>query len=132
VSGALVHELLLTARRCSAETVARKLRELRIAGRVLQEMTRSQLLAAYLNAAYFDHQAYGVQAASEFYFSAPAGRLSLPQAAMLAGLVENRQAAADGAAGCGTARQIAGGGAAGGGAARRCRVPNPLQANPVW
>ena len=74
---------------CQAETVARKVRELRIAANVLQQMTRRQLLAAYLNAAYFENQAYGIQVASQFYFSTSASRLSLTQAAMLAGLVKN-------------------------------------------
>ncbi len=74
---------------CYAVTVTRKLRELRIAANVEHEMNKKQLLAAYLNAAYFENQAYGIQVASEFYFSRPASRLTLPQAALLAGLVEN-------------------------------------------
>ena len=77
------------AAECAAETVARKVRELRIAANVLQHMTRQQLLAAYLNAAYFENHAYGIQVASQFYFSTSARNLSLTQAAMLAGLVEN-------------------------------------------
>jgi len=77
------------AAECAAETVARKVRELRIAANVLQYMTRQQLLAAYLNAAYFENHAYGIQVASQFYFSTSARNLSLTQATMLAGLVEN-------------------------------------------
>jgi membrane peptidoglycan carboxypeptidase len=77
------------AAECAAETVARKVRELRIAANVLQHMTREQLLAAYLNAAYFENHAYGIQVASKFYFSTSASNLNLTQAAMLAGLVEN-------------------------------------------
>src|SRR5215472_13944868 len=74
---------------CTAETVVRKLRELRVAANVIHQMTRNQLLAAYLNAAYFNHHAYGIQVASRFYFSIPASRLNLDQAALLAGLVQN-------------------------------------------
>jgi membrane peptidoglycan carboxypeptidase len=74
---------------CSAVTVARKLTELRVAANVMRRMTRHQLLAAYLNAAYFNNQAYGVQVAAQFYFSTPAKSLTLTQAAMLAGLVQN-------------------------------------------
>jgi membrane peptidoglycan carboxypeptidase len=74
---------------CIAETVTRKLRELRAAVNVMRHMTRPQLLAAYLNAAYFDHQTWGIQVASRFYFSTSARDLSLDQAAMLAGLVQN-------------------------------------------
>jgi membrane peptidoglycan carboxypeptidase len=74
---------------CTAETVARKLRELRIAANVMRVMNKHQLLAAYLNAVYFENQSYGVQVASRFYFSTSAATLDLPQAAMLAGLVQN-------------------------------------------
>jgi membrane peptidoglycan carboxypeptidase len=74
---------------CKAETVTRKLRELRAAVNVLHHMTRPQLLTAYLNVAYFENQTYGVQVASRFYFSTSARDLSLDQAAMLAGLVQN-------------------------------------------
>ncbi len=74
---------------CSAVTVARKLTELRVAANVMRRMTRHQLLAAYLNAAYFYNQVYGIQVAARFYFSTPARSLTLTQAATLAGLVQN-------------------------------------------
>lgn len=74
---------------CTAVTVARKLTELRVAANVMHRMTRHQLLAAYLNAAYFYNQVYGVQVAARFYFSVPARSLTLTQAATLAGLVQN-------------------------------------------
>ena len=80
---------LVQAAECSAETVARKVRELRVAANIVHEMSRHQLLAAYLNAAYFENHAYGIQVASRFYFSTSASKLSLPQAATLAGLVRN-------------------------------------------
>ena len=77
------------AAECSAVTVARKLTELRVAANVMRRMTRHQLLAAYLNAAYFYNQVYGIQVAAQFYFSTPARSLTLTQAATLAGLVQN-------------------------------------------
>jgi len=73
----------------SEDTVARKIRELRMAAVVEHEMTKQELLAAYLNAAYYDHSAYGIQVAAERYFSTSAADLTLPQAALLAGLVRN-------------------------------------------
>ena len=48
-------------------------------------MTKPQLLTAYLNVAYFDHQTYGIKVASEYYFSVPPSKLTLTQAALLAG-----------------------------------------------
>jgi membrane peptidoglycan carboxypeptidase len=72
-----------------ADTTSRKIRELRMAAEVEHEMTKDQLLAAYLNVAFFDHEAYGIQVAAERYFSTTAAKLTLREAALLAGLVEN-------------------------------------------
>ncbi|HUZ53052.1 MAG TPA: transglycosylase domain-containing protein [Streptosporangiaceae bacterium] len=77
------------AQKCTAFSPARKITELRIAANVEREMTKPQLLTAYLNVAYFDHQAYGIKVASEYYFSVPPSKLSLTQAALLAGMVES-------------------------------------------
>jgi membrane peptidoglycan carboxypeptidase len=74
------------------DTTSRKIRELRMAADVEHEMTKDQLLAAYLNVAFFDHEAYGIQVAAERYFSTTAAKLTLRQAALLAGLVENPSA----------------------------------------
>jgi membrane peptidoglycan carboxypeptidase len=77
------------AQACTAFSPARKITELRIAANVEREMTKPELLTAYLNVAYFDHQAYGIKVASEYYFSVPPSQLTLTQAALLAGLVES-------------------------------------------
>jgi membrane peptidoglycan carboxypeptidase len=71
------------------DSAARKIRELRMAIDVERKLTPDQLLAAYLNVAYFENEAYGVEVAAERYFRTTAGRLSLTQAATLAGLVQN-------------------------------------------
>src|SRR6266487_986390 len=90
--------LILTAKTraeaqlAESETLGRKIRELRYAVAIEHQMTKDQLLAAYLNAAYFGQQAYGVQVAAERYFSTSAADLTLPQAALLAGIVENPSA----------------------------------------
>jgi membrane peptidoglycan carboxypeptidase len=73
----------------AADTTQRKIRELRIAAEVEHEMTKDQLLAAYLNAAFFNNNAYGVEVAAERYFSTGARDLTLRESALLAGLVEN-------------------------------------------
>ena len=87
--------LVLTApnpqeqRAATAESAARKIRELRIAASVEHQLTQDQLLAAYLNVAYFENEAYGVEVAAQRYFSTTAARLTLPESALLAGLVQN-------------------------------------------
>ena len=73
----------------AAQTLERKIRELRMAAEVEHELTKQQLLAAYLNAAYFENSAVGIQVAAERYFSTSAADLTLPEAALLAGLVRN-------------------------------------------
>src|SRR5215469_2658776 len=66
----------------------RKIQQLRIAADVEHQMTPDELLAGYLNVAYFDNNAYGIEVAAEVYFSEHASQLTLPQAALLAGLVQ--------------------------------------------
>jgi membrane peptidoglycan carboxypeptidase len=75
-----------------AQTIGRKVRELRMAANVEREMTKQQLLAALLNAAFYDNGAVGIQVAAQRYFSVDAAQLNLPQAALLAGLVRNPNA----------------------------------------
>ena len=70
-------------------SLSRKLEQLRIAATVEHEMTQPQLLAAYLNVAFFGEQAYGIQVAAERYFSVPASQLTLAEAADLAGIVQS-------------------------------------------
>jgi membrane peptidoglycan carboxypeptidase len=72
-----------------APTLSRKLQELRYALWVEQHDTKNQILAKYLNIAYFGHQTYGIEAAAERYFGVHASQLTLPQAATLAGMVNN-------------------------------------------
>ncbi|GAA2120582.1 penicillin-binding protein [Actinomadura alba] len=75
-----------------APTAGRKLRELRYALDIEQKMSKDQILEGYLNIAYFGGGAYGVQAASKRYFSKPASKLNLEQAALLAGITKNPSA----------------------------------------
>jgi membrane peptidoglycan carboxypeptidase len=73
----------------TADTIGRKIRELRMAAQVEHTMSKNDILAGYLNAAFFGNQSYGVQVAAQRYFSTSAAKLTLAQAAMLAGIVEN-------------------------------------------
>jgi len=79
-----------------APTLTRKIKELRLAIGVEKKMSKNQILAGYLNAAFFGtfygNQAVGVGAAAERYFDTTAAKLTLPQAALLAGMVENPDA----------------------------------------
>ncbi len=69
--------------------VSRKLREARLALALEETYSKDEILARYLNIVYFGNGAYGIQAAAQTYFSVNAADLTLPQAAMLAGLVQS-------------------------------------------
>jgi len=71
----------------TASSVGRKLHEARLALALEEKYTKDEILTRYLNLVYYGQGAYGVQAAAQRYFSVNAADLTLPQAAMLAGLV---------------------------------------------
>ncbi len=70
-------------------TLSRKVREMRYAIAMERKYTKDQILEMYLNIAYYGDGAYGVEAAAHHFFDTSAAKLTLPQAAMLAGLVQN-------------------------------------------
>jgi membrane peptidoglycan carboxypeptidase len=76
----------------NAETLSRKLNELRMAVAAEHQQSKQQILAGYLNNAFFGNLAYGIETAAETYFGTSAAKLSLTQAATLAGIVENPSA----------------------------------------
>lgn len=67
-------------------TFARKIRELLLARRLEQYLTKDEILFLYLNQINFGHARYGVQQASRFYFGRDVEEITLAQAALLAGL----------------------------------------------
>ena len=73
----------------NAETLSRKLNELRMAVAAEHQQSKQDILAGYLNNAYFGNLAYGIETAAETYFGTSAAKLSVTQAATLAGIVEN-------------------------------------------
>ena len=70
-------------------SLTRKLTELKYAAELQTVATKDEILLGYLNAAYFGNGAYGVGAAAQAYFSTTPDTLTIPQAAMLAGLLKN-------------------------------------------
>ncbi|MFH8991661.1 transglycosylase domain-containing protein [Streptomyces sp. NPDC017940] len=71
------------------QTLGRKIRELKYAIQVEEELGKKRILKNYLNITYFGQQAYGVEAASQRYFSKHADDLELQEAALLAGIVQS-------------------------------------------
>jgi membrane peptidoglycan carboxypeptidase len=71
------------------QTLSRKFKELFIAYKLSNQRTKEEILEGYLNTIYFGRGAYGVQAASQAYFNIDAKKLTVPQAAVLASVVNN-------------------------------------------
>lgn len=74
--------------RTGTEGYLRKLQQLKYAVSLEGKMSKDQILGGYLNTVYMGDQAYGVEAAARNYFNVSASELNLPQAAMLAGVVQ--------------------------------------------
>jgi len=73
-------------------TIARKLREAALAWQLESgpnHWSKPRILTAYLNTIYFGNGAYGVQTAARTYFGHGASKLTLPEAALLAGIPED-------------------------------------------
>ncbi|MEU9050385.1 transglycosylase domain-containing protein [Streptomyces sp. NPDC048384] len=71
------------------QTLGRKIKELKYAIQVEEELGKKKILENYLNITFFGQQAYGVEAASQRYFSKSAKDLELQEAALLAGIVQS-------------------------------------------
>lgn len=81
----LARNLWLTQER----TLERKATELAYAVQLEQAYTKKQILGLYLSRVYFGSGAYGLEAAAQRYFNKPAAKLSLKEAAILAGLLKS-------------------------------------------
>ncbi|MDO5049136.1 MAG: transglycosylase domain-containing protein [Actinomycetaceae bacterium] len=71
------------------QTVARKLREARYALALENKMSKDEILTGYLNIAPFGTNVYGAESSSRLYFSKSAKDLTVPEAALMAGIVKS-------------------------------------------
>ncbi|MGH3902493.1 MAG: penicillin-binding protein [Pseudonocardiaceae bacterium] len=88
--------LLYAVARNAAERAAavessptRKLREIQAALQLEKQLSKDEILARYLNIVFFGHNAYGVASAARTYFNTTPDRLTIAQAALLAGMVRS-------------------------------------------
>ncbi len=70
-----------------SKTITRKLKEVILAYRLEKKLTKNQILNLYLNTVYFGAGAWGIESAARTYFDTHAKDLTIPQSALLAGLV---------------------------------------------
>lgn len=72
----------------SQQTASRKLEEIVLARQFERQYSKDFILAEYLNWIYFGARAYGIESAAQQYFGTSVSNLTLPQAALLAGLIQ--------------------------------------------
>lgn len=75
--------------KATEQTAARKLKEAQIALQMERELSKEQILTRYLNIVSFGNGAAGIASAARTYFNTTADKLTVPQAAMLAGMVRS-------------------------------------------
>ncbi len=71
------------------KTPERKIKEALLTVQIEKRYTKAEILTMYCNQMPFGHRAYGVEAAAQLYFAKPAKDLTLEEAAMIAGIIQN-------------------------------------------
>ncbi|HEU5298737.1 MAG TPA: PBP1A family penicillin-binding protein, partial [bacterium] len=79
----LARSVFLTQKR----VFSRKLAEIMLAVEIERRLTKAEILERYLNQVYFGQGAYGVEMAARVYFGKHAKGLTLPESALLAGVI---------------------------------------------
>ena len=74
------------------QTFVRKFKEMLLALKIEQELSKDEILELYINVVPFGKRAYGLQAAAYTYYGKSAQQLNLPQLAMLAGIPKRPEA----------------------------------------
>ncbi len=72
-----------------SDTLQRKVQEAILAWELTDRWSKDRILTGYLNTVYYGQGAYGVQAAAQTFFHRSVAKLSLAQAALLAGLPQD-------------------------------------------
>ena len=85
----ITQQLIKLTHLSQTKTISRKAQEIVLALQLERVMDKRQILEAYLNAVYFGHGAYGVEAASNVYFEKSASELTLAEGALLAGIIKS-------------------------------------------
>jgi membrane peptidoglycan carboxypeptidase len=67
-------------------SLERKIREAALALEIERRYSKNDILTLYLNQIFYGHEAYGIEAAAQTYFSKPAKNLDIAESAMLAGI----------------------------------------------
>ncbi|MBE7557166.1 MAG: penicillin-binding protein 1C [Anaerolineales bacterium] len=85
----LARNVFLTPQERTEKSFSRKLKEAVLAVEINRRYTKQQILEVYFNQIYYGNLAYGIEAAAQTYFGKSARDLTLPEAALLAGLPQS-------------------------------------------
>lgn len=85
----ITQQLIKLTHLTSEKTISRKTQEIALALQLENKISKEEILEAYLNTVYFGSGAYGVEAASEAFFSKKAAELTLSESALLAGIIKS-------------------------------------------
>lgn len=82
-------QLIKNTHLTNEKTMSRKINEIKLTKKLEKAFTKDQILEYYLNIIYFGDNCYGIQNASQHYFSHSASKLTLDESAMLAGIIKS-------------------------------------------
>lgn len=82
-------QLIKNTHLSNEKTFRRKFNEIHITKQLEKEFTKDEIIEAYLNIIYFGNNCYGIENASEYYFSKNAKNLTIDECSVLAGLIKS-------------------------------------------
>ena len=85
----ITQQLVKNTQLTSEKTFERKIKEVALAQKIEAKYSKDQILEQYLNIIYFGNNCYGIESASNYYFSKSAKDLAVEEAALLAGLIKS-------------------------------------------
>ena len=85
----ITQQLVKNTQLTSDKTIERKIKEIALAQKLEKRYSKDEILEKYLNIIYFGNNCYGIEAASNYYFSKSAKDLSAGEAATLAAIIKS-------------------------------------------
>ncbi|MDD4816236.1 MAG: transglycosylase domain-containing protein [Clostridia bacterium] len=85
----ITQQLIKNTHLSNEKTFTRKINEISLAVQLEKKMSKNQILENYLNTIYFGNNCYGIENASQYYFSQSAKDLDISQSALLAGIIKS-------------------------------------------
>lgn len=85
----ITQQLVKNTQLTSEKTFRRKIKEVALAKKIEEKYSKDEILELYLNVVYFGNNCYGIESASNYYFSKEAKDLDVQEAAMLAGMLKS-------------------------------------------